>query len=155
MEFEKLFTVDDIAQMTSLTSRTIRNYLRDGTLKGKKIGGQWRFTGEDIERFLDSGEVSTTMIEETRQSVIDFLDGVNTDMKGDMQICTIVDLYTTQDEAKRMSDDLCALIQSSKEESQLHYRYEYIQSEEKARFVLFASPDFLMQTLKILKSTQE
>jgi excisionase family DNA binding protein len=43
-EFEKMYTVEDIAQITSMTARTIRNYLKDGTLKGRKIGGQWRFT---------------------------------------------------------------------------------------------------------------
>ncbi|MGM8370207.1 helix-turn-helix domain-containing protein, partial (plasmid) [Clostridium perfringens] len=42
--FEKLYTIEDIAKMTRLTSRTIRNYLKDGILEGKKIGGQWRFT---------------------------------------------------------------------------------------------------------------
>ena len=37
-ELEKLYTVDEIAKMTALTTRTIRNYLRSGTLKGRKIG---------------------------------------------------------------------------------------------------------------------
>ena len=55
---EKLYTVEDIANMTSTTSRTIRNYLKDGLLKGKKIGGQWRFTEEDIKNFMDSGTVT-------------------------------------------------------------------------------------------------
>lgn len=35
-EFDKLYTVEDIAKMTSLTSRTIRNYLKNGSLTGKK-----------------------------------------------------------------------------------------------------------------------
>ena len=48
--FEKLYTIEDIANMTRLTSRTIRNYLKDGILEGKKIGGQWRFTMKDNKR---------------------------------------------------------------------------------------------------------
>ena len=43
MAFEKLYSVEEIAKMTSVTTRTIRNYLRNGILTGTKIGGQWRF----------------------------------------------------------------------------------------------------------------
>ena len=44
MPLQKLYSVEEIAQMTSVTTRTIRNYLRNGILKGRKIGGQWRFS---------------------------------------------------------------------------------------------------------------
>lgn len=49
---QKLYTVADVAELTGLTSRTIRNYLKDGTLRGRKIGVQWRFTEEDINRLF-------------------------------------------------------------------------------------------------------
>ncbi|MBO5303653.1 MAG: helix-turn-helix domain-containing protein [Lachnospiraceae bacterium] len=53
---QKLYTVADVAELTGLTSRTIRNYLKDGTLHGRKIGVQWRFTEADINRlFTESG----------------------------------------------------------------------------------------------------
>jgi len=38
---QKLYTVADVAELTGLTSRTIRNYLKDGTLRRRKIGVQW------------------------------------------------------------------------------------------------------------------
>lgn len=49
---EKLYTVADVAQVTGLTSRTIRNYLKDGTLTGQKIGVQWRFTEDEIKKLF-------------------------------------------------------------------------------------------------------
>ena len=49
---QKLYTVADVAELTGLTSRTIRNYLKDGTLRGRKIGVQWRFTEDDINRLF-------------------------------------------------------------------------------------------------------
>ena len=61
---EKLFTVEDIATMTSLTSRTIRNYLKDGILKGRKIGGQWRFTEEEIKNFMDNSNYTEEHLKE-------------------------------------------------------------------------------------------
>ena len=43
-ELEKMFTINDIAEMTSLSDRTIRNYLRNQLLIGRKVGGpgRWR-----------------------------------------------------------------------------------------------------------------
>ena len=49
---EKLYTVADVARVTGMTSRTIRNYLKDGTLTGQKIGVQWRFTEEEIKKLF-------------------------------------------------------------------------------------------------------
>jgi excisionase family DNA binding protein len=77
-EFKKLYTVEDIAKMTSLTSRTIRNYLKDGSLKGQKIGGQWRFTMENIKRLFDNSSFMNDVNSHKKQQVLDFIDGVNT-----------------------------------------------------------------------------
>lgn len=62
---EKLYTVADVAEVTGLTSRTIRNYLKDGTLRGQKIGVQWRFTEEEIRKLFSRqtpGQDSPTQI---------------------------------------------------------------------------------------------
>lgn len=151
-ELEKLYTVDEIAKMTALTTRTIRNYLRSGTLKGRKIGGQWRFTSADIQAMLERGEVMTEIRAIQKQAVLDFIDGVNTDVRGATQICSIIDLYVPQDTAAQRSDALCALVNASAGESYLSYRYDYIEEEHKARYVIFASPDFLCEALQLLKN---
>ncbi len=49
---EKLYTVADVAKVTGMTSRTIRNYLKDGTLIGQKIGVQWRFTEDEVKKLF-------------------------------------------------------------------------------------------------------
>lgn len=46
---EKLYTMNQIAEMLELSVRTIQNYLKEGKLTGKKIGSQWRFTEKDLE----------------------------------------------------------------------------------------------------------
>ncbi len=51
-EVERLYTVEQVAKMTSLTTRTIQNYLRTGILRGRRIGGQWRFTATDIREMI-------------------------------------------------------------------------------------------------------
>lgn len=52
---EKLYTVEEVAELASVTGRTIRNYQKNGRLTGRKIGGQWRFTQSEVQRLL-SGE---------------------------------------------------------------------------------------------------
>lgn len=151
-EFEKLYTVEDIANMTSLTTRTIRNYLKDGSLEGKKIGGQWRFTMKNIEKLFNNGNVSKDMVDNKKQQVLDFIDGVNTDMSGSIQICTIVDYYCDNIKlANEMSDKLITVINSEEGKYGAKYSYEYVEKESKARFTLFGSPSFIIATLKLLE----
>lgn len=56
---EKLYTVEEVADLASVTGRTIRNYLKDGRLVGRKIGGQWRFPESEVQRLLSGGEPPT------------------------------------------------------------------------------------------------
>ena len=72
-EFEKLYTVEDIAKMTSLTSRTIRNYLKDGSLQGQKIGGQWRFTMENIKRLFKDSAFIGDLSDNNKRQVYNFI----------------------------------------------------------------------------------
>ena len=43
------FTVPQIAELAGVHTLTVQNHLKDGTLKGKKLGGQWRIYREAIE----------------------------------------------------------------------------------------------------------
>lgn len=53
---EKLYTVEEVAELASVTGRTIRNYLKSGRLIGRKIGGQWRFPESEVQRLLTGAE---------------------------------------------------------------------------------------------------
>ncbi len=53
---EKLYTVEEVAELASVTGRTIRNYLKSGRLVGRKIGGQWRFPETEVQRLLTGAE---------------------------------------------------------------------------------------------------
>jgi excisionase family DNA binding protein len=152
-DFEKLYTVEDIATMASLSSRTIRNYLKDGSLKGKKIGGQWRFTMKDIERLFDNSSFSTEIKSNNRQDVIDFIDGTASDFQGNIQICTIVDYYCDSlPEARKMCDKLIAVINNQENKfPTAKFHYDFIESESKARFTLFGTPDYIGKVIELLK----
>lgn len=49
----KLYNVDELSKLLEVTKRTIHNYIKDGKIKGVKIGGQWKFTEENIRKFVN------------------------------------------------------------------------------------------------------
>lgn len=147
---EQLFTVEDIANMTSMSDRTIRNYLRNGLLKGRKIGGQWRFTMQDIKTFLDGGEVMKEMKKKQKQEIFDFVEGVNSKLTGERQTCVIVDLYISQKDATGLNEKICDFIAENMF-SNMRFDYDYSDEEKRARFTILASPKTAIKILEILK----
>lgn len=124
--FEKLYTIEDIANMTRLTSRTIRNYLKDGILEGKKIGGQWRFTMKDIENFFDNSKSKEEVRATQNNEVLDFLEWKNVDSQKEVQICTIIDLHCKNIlEGKELSKKLITIINEDEEAVKNGAKFSY------------------------------
>jgi len=151
-DFEKLYTVEDIARMTSFTSRTIRNYLKDGSLQGQKIGGQWRFTMENIKRLFGYSTVINDMRSVHKRHVMDFINGVNVDNPEKIQVCTIIDYFCENPEAgNRIYEMLVSVINARKNGSPpAKFNYDFLGKKNKARFTLFGDPDYVIKTLQLL-----
>ena len=64
---KELLTIEDLAKMTGLSERTIRNYLAGGQLEGEKVDGAWRFTEEQFGTFLGQDMVQVDQQKELRQ----------------------------------------------------------------------------------------
>jgi len=52
---EEYYLAADLAEILPLKLDTIRVYLREGRIRGKKIGVLWYVSNSDLKRFLDSG----------------------------------------------------------------------------------------------------
>lgn len=50
-----VYTVLEVAEILSVTRRTIYNYIDSGQLKAIKIGKYWRITEDNLKNFLDKG----------------------------------------------------------------------------------------------------
>jgi len=151
MAIEKMYSVDDIAEKTCLSTRTIRTFLKEGILTGSKLGGQWRFTEDDVKRFMNNATAMSAVVNDNRQEVIDFLDGVKTSFSGVIQICTIVDLYISKQQSYEKNDALQELIDKEPQEEYLQYVYDYDNAQSRARFTLFAKPEFIVDAINLLK----
>ncbi len=51
-----LYSVDDLHELLGMSKMTIRAYLREGKLKGKKLGVHWYVTEEAIRNYFDEPE---------------------------------------------------------------------------------------------------
>ncbi len=151
-DFEKLYTVEDIAQMTSFTSRTIRNYLKDGSLRGRKIGGQWRFTMENIRQLFDNGDFLNDVSRKNKQRILNFIYGNKADNQDKIQVCTIIDCYCGSPEAgEQLYEKLVTVINGKEKDTPAaKFNYDFIKKESKARFTLFGNPDYVIETLRLL-----
>lgn len=51
----KVYTLDEVAKILQLTRRTLYTYVREGKLKGVKIGKYWRISEENLADFISTG----------------------------------------------------------------------------------------------------
>ena len=51
---ETYFTVDEIAERLKVSRMTVYRWIKAGQLGAYKIGGEFRITERDIERFLEA-----------------------------------------------------------------------------------------------------
>lgn len=67
------YSIEDLAVFTGLTDRTLRSYLKEGRLTGRKEDGAWRFTPEDLEKLLQD-EGARQAVRANRNAIVyDFM----------------------------------------------------------------------------------
>jgi excisionase family DNA binding protein len=62
----KLYDVEELAEMLDVGLPTIRRYLRQGRLKGKKLAKRWYVSEENLKDYSQPEEVSELQPEEAR-----------------------------------------------------------------------------------------
>jgi len=53
METIKMYTLKDLALQLKVTERTMHTYIKNGKLKGQKIGGRWQISESNLHKFLN------------------------------------------------------------------------------------------------------
>ena len=157
---DKLYSVEDIATMFSVTSRTIRNWIKDGILKGKKIGGTWRFSKAELFELMNSEDAANELIDQTKQKVMDFIDGVDTDYEGNLQICSIIDKYAEKEKLFEINQRVSQFInsnsyfddnaQQNQGKQNFKMTYEYSEEQSRGRFILFGNAKYTTTIINII-----
>lgn len=53
---ERLLTMNEAAAYLRVSRDTVSRWVRDGKLKGSKLGSQWRFSSDDVRQFLEENK---------------------------------------------------------------------------------------------------
>lgn len=51
----KVYTINEVEEMLTVTRRTLYSYIKEGKLKAVKIGREWRVKHSDLQEFLNKG----------------------------------------------------------------------------------------------------
>lgn len=135
---QKWYTVADVAELTGLTDRTIRNYLKSGSLHGRKIGVQWRFTEDDINGLFSevSGQENLSQVKDNL--VADFLKETKREQETE---CRIIDIPCV---AQNVLPKLIRHLTKKKQETgQVSFAWEYHEAEGLLRIVLVGTQTLL------------
>ena len=49
----RLYTLTELEPILGVTHRTLQSYIKDGRLKGVKIGGKWKVSEETLRKFIN------------------------------------------------------------------------------------------------------
>jgi excisionase family DNA binding protein len=64
-----LYSVDDLHEQLGISKMTIRAYLRDGKLKGRKFGVSWFVTEEALKEYFSLDEAAEVPTSEAKSSI--------------------------------------------------------------------------------------
>lgn len=144
----KTYTINDIAQMTMLSDRTIRNYIRRGLLKGKLNRGTWYFTEEELGAFFKEDYVKQTTLGKAEGIVTHFLDN---DKRDEDSICAIYDMVIrTEEEGNQICEKLLLEI-NAEDNRRVTYSYQYNGKKGTVRIIVSGDADKVTELLMSLK----
>lgn len=142
----ELLTVEQLANMLDLHPRTIRRYIRDNQLKASKVGGEWRITMEDAERF--AGAKLTELKARTEEEINSFIQGSMGEVEGKYQVCTVLDCYVDTPEAAKLSQIVMShMNEPDPDRGKAKFQYYYDDTNQKGRYIIWGNPIFIGKLL--------
>ena len=134
---KEYYSIDDLATMTMLTTRTLRNYISQGLLHGEKEAGGWRFSIDHLDAFFKEPSVAQSIQSKKCGMVYEFM---SNDIKQEDLACSLYDYpKKSSDEAEAIYERLVNLINSN-QYSPIRFSYAYNRKKEMVRIILIGNP---------------
>ena len=148
---KELFSVSEISEILGLHPKTVQRFIREGTLKGRKIGRAWKVHVDDLKEYshaeLSTPRSGSASVGRTASA------GVNAEpLPGRLVVSAVIEIRnSSEEESSRISNSLVAVL-NSKDPAWGKTRYDYIYQPETgtARFILYGSPKFISGIMKLL-----
>ncbi|MDY0063408.1 MAG: helix-turn-helix domain-containing protein [Myxococcota bacterium] len=139
----ELYSVDQLAELLDLHPKTVRRFIREGRIKARKIGREWRVHRDDLRDFTHA-ELAGGQPEPVSETPL-----------GDrVRVSAVIEVAESgAGEVTRLSNTLIALL-NGKDPAWGPARYDLIFHPEtrRARFVLYGSSAFLRTVLELVET---
>ena len=119
-EMEERYNLNDVALMTGFTTRTLRNYMNQGLLKGEKINSAWQFSLEDLDKFFNEPFVKEGLRIKRSGIVFDFMAARK---KESPRACVILDIPVSLKKGNEISAFFCEQL-NNVENVRFSYEFE-------------------------------
>lgn len=145
----ELLDIEKVSQILGMHPKTIRKYIRDGLLKGHKIGGEWRVKVENLESFINKDEYVEEQKKNQMRKLKDFIDGNYDISQSKIEICSIMDIYVEdKGMAEKIMINLMTEINNKNDDSEsIRCEYNFEESKNRARFVFWGQPKIISKLL--------
>src|SRR6266404_3437325 len=137
----QLYTADEVAGLLNLHVKTIRRYVRDGRLKARRIGKEYRIARADLDDFAGETRPAGTSVARTRHVIAS----------------SVVDIDAiSPDESHRITTMIMASLNSKRGEADFP-RVDTIYDQERAklRVTITASPVLTCELLRMINALLE
>ena len=129
---KKLFTVEEVAQILDVHTRTVRRYIKEEKLRASKVGGQWRVEKENLKKFMNNEEIVDQFQKKQDDIILGLIDGKS---NSKVTIHTIVDFKVeSEQEVQKLCGRVCNTI-NNVENGNIKFQYIYNKETGIARFV--------------------
>jgi excisionase family DNA binding protein len=137
----QFYTADEVAGLLNLHVKTIRRYVRDGRLKARRIGKEYRIARADLDAFAGETRAADTPVARTRHVIAS----------------SIVDVDAiSPDESHRVTTMIMASLSSRKGEADFpRVDSIYYPEQGKLRITITASPILTCELLRMINSLLE
>lgn len=137
------YSINELSLITGLTTRTLRNYIKDGLLEGDKPDGNWTFTDEQISSFVSHPSVFPSIQAKNRAIVYDFL---GNEKKKKNEICSIIDYQISKHQANHLCAVLCEEINKTKYNN---IRFSFEHKNNNARIIVSGPDEFINEFIAL------
>ena len=138
---QEMYTINHVALMSGLSSRTIRNYMKMGFIEGEMINGVWHFSAEAVGDFFANPNVAPAIRAKRNALIYDFLAD---DCKRQDEMCTIIDIRAALEDANAISEFFCNAINREGWDS---IRFGFSFNGNHARIILTGPEDAVQKLL--------
>ena len=146
----KIYSVDDIANILDMHPKTVQRYIREGKIKASKLGKAWRITEIDFKAFIQSSGLSTPS--QTNEANASEGQEKPASIHDHIKVSSVVDISVkSTDDAINIANILTATLGGKSDTyGPSTMNIQFIEPENKVRVMLWGNVKFMEDMMNFM-----